>query len=181
MNVLVLAAALLFPQQQVARPPADTAALAASRQAISQVGFSVAEVRSALELFRRAVFNGTLPETVERAQVLQRRCSELETSVRAARAVICPRCFRPSAQPSVDRYRGGLPDVAQLGTRCAGLVARRLRADPTGGAVKRDVRTVTQMIVAGLQPYEDRVHALRVALGLEAPSQPAAPARRPRR
>ena len=176
MNVLVLAAAVLFQQQPATRPSTDTSTVAASRQAITDVGMSVAEVRSALDLYRRAAFNSPNSVAVERAQVLRRRCGELDVAARAARTRICRRCFAAGVQPAIERYRGGLVGTAQLGARCAGVVARRLRADPTGAAARSDARSASELIVEGLRPYEDRVHGVRVAFGLEV----AAP-RRPRR
>jgi hypothetical protein len=70
--------------------------------------------------------------------------------------------------------------AAQLGVRCAGVLARRLRADPTGTAARSDARSASELIVEGLRPYEDRVRGVRVALGLEVAAPQPAP-RRPRR
>jgi hypothetical protein len=176
MNVIVFAAAVLFQQQPATRPATDTTAVAASRQAITDVGMSVAEVRGALDLYRRAAFNSPNSVAVERAQILRSRCAELDVAARAARTRICLRCFAADVQPSIDRYRGGLVGTAQLGARCAGTLARRLRANPTGTAARSDARSASDLIVEGLRPYEDRVRGVRVALGLEV----AAP-RRPRR
>jgi hypothetical protein len=180
MNVLVLAAAVLFQQQPATRPSTDTSAVATSRQAITDVGMSVAEVRSALDLYRRAAFNSPSSVAVERAQVLRRRCAELDVAARAARTRICLRCFAADVQPAIERYRGGLVGTAQLGVRCAGVLARRLRADPTGTAARSDARSASELIVEGLRPYEDRVRGVRVALGLEVAAPQPAP-RRPRR
>ena len=180
MNVLMLAAAVLFQQQPATRPSSDTSALAVSRQTITEVGMSVAEVRSALDLYRRAAFNSPNSVAVERAQVLQRRCAELDVAARAARTRICRACFTADVQPAIERYRGGLVGTAQLGVRCAGFLARRLRADPTGAAARRDARSVSELIVEGLRPYEAQVHGVRVALGLEVAAPQPAP-RRPRR
>jgi len=167
MNVLLLAAAVLFQQQPATRPSTDTSAVAASRQAITDVGMSVAEVRSALDLYRRAAFNSPGPVAAERAQILQRRCAELDVAARAARTRICRACFTATVQPAIERYRQGLAGTAQLGVRCAGAITRRLRADPSGTAARRDARSASELIVAGLRPYESRVHGVRVALGLE--------------
>jgi hypothetical protein len=180
MNVLVLAAAVLFQQQPATRSATDTSALAASRQAITDVGMSVAEVRSALDLYRRAAFNSPNSVAVERAQVLRSRCAELDVTARAARTRICRACFTAAVQPAIERYRGGLAGTAQLGARCAGTLARRLRADPAGTAARSDARSASDLIVVGLRPYEDRVSGVRVALGLEVAAPQPAP-RRPRR
>lgn len=180
MNVLVLTAAVLFQQQPATRPSTDTSAVAASRQAITDVGMSVAEVRSALDLYRRAAFNSPNSVAVERAQVLRRRCAELDVAARAARTRICLRCFAADVQPAIERYRGGLVGAAQLGARCAGVMARRFRADPTGAAARSDARSASELIVEGLRPYEDRVRGVRVALGLEV-AAPQPGLRRPRR
>ena len=180
MNVLVLAAAVLFQQQPATRPSTDSSTVAASRQAITDVGMSVAEVRGALDLYRRAAFNSPSSVAVERAQVLQRRCAELDVAARAARTRICRACFTADVQPAIERYRGGLVGTAQLGARCASMLARRLRADPTGTAARSDARSASELIVEGLGPYEDRVRGVRVALGLEVAAPQPAP-RRPRR
>lgn len=180
MNVLVLAAAVLFQQQPATRPSTDTSALAVSRETITDVGMRVAEVRSALDLFRRAAFNSSNSVAVERAQVLRRRCAELEVAARAARTRICRACFAAAVQPAIERYRGGLVGTGQLGARCAGVLAGRLRADPGGASARRDARSMSELIVGGLRPYEAQLHDVRVALGLEvAAPQPAPP--RPRR
>jgi hypothetical protein len=180
MNFIVLAAAVLFQQQPATRPSTDTSAVAVSRQAFTDVGMRVAEVRRALDLYRRAAFNSPNSVAVERAQVLQSRCAELDVAARAARTRMCRACFTADVQPAIERYRGGLVGAAQLGARCAGVMARRLRADPTGTAARSDARSASELIVEGLRPYENRVRGVRVAFGLEVAAPQPTP-RRPRR
>lgn len=175
---LVLAAALLF-QQQVPRrlapgtPQASDSVQAATVQAITEVGRSVADMRSAHEFLRRAAFNQTEPMVVERAQQMQQRCRDLTTVARAAVARVCRRCFAAAAQRALNAYRGVLPSVGQVGTRCANQLGQMLRARDPAAAVRRNVWSITRTIVQGLLPYEARVQEVRQAFNLVPPPHPA--------
>ena len=180
MTALLLASVLLLQQGPAAPQRPDSAQVNASRQTISAVGLAVAEVRSGSEVLRRAVFNDPDAAVVERARLLQLRCEELNTAAQAAPAGICRTCFR-RAQPAIERYRASLASAAQTGARCANTLRTQLRERSTAAAVKRGIRPLGQQILRGLRSYEDAVHGVRVALGLEVPLQQSAPPqRRPR-
>jgi hypothetical protein len=178
---LVLAVALVL-QQQAAQQPATTttaagdSARSATRQAITDVGRGVAETRSTHELLRRAVFNGTDAQAVERAQQMQQRCRELVTIVQSATGRICRSCYVAVAQRAINVYRTGLPSVGHVGTRCVNQLTQDLRTRNAAAAVRASIRIIGQALAGGLQPYEARLLEVRRAFGLVAP--PSAPARR---
>jgi len=178
MTPLVFVIALVL-QQQAAQQPTTAgvdSAQSATRQAITDVGLGVAEVRSTHELLRRAVFNNSDAQVVERAQQMQQRCRELVTIVQSATGRVCRSCYTAGAQRAIDVYRTGLPSVGQVGTRCVSQLARDLRARNAAAAVRASIRTIDQILNAGLGPYETKLLEVRRAFGLVAP--PSAPARR---
>jgi hypothetical protein len=170
MTALVLAAALLLQQRPLQQQSSDTTAQAVSRATISGVGLAVAEVRGALDLFRRAVFNDPDAVVVERAQLLRGKCDALATAARQAPARICRTCFH-GAQPEIERYRTSLGSTVQTGVRCVGTVDGLVRQRNASAALKRGFRPLSQQLIAGMLPYENAIHALRLALGLEVPVQ----------
>jgi len=170
MTALVLAAVLLLQQRPLQPQVSDTTAQAASRATISGVGLAVAEVRGALDLFRRAVFNDPDAVVVERAQLLRGKCDALAAAARVARPQICRTCFH-GAQPEIERYRTSLGATVQASARCVRTVDGLARERNAGAAFKRGFRPLSQELIAGLLPYENSIHALRVALGLEVPVQ----------
>jgi len=177
MTALLLASVLLLQQGPAAPRQTDSAEVNASRETISAIGLAVAEVRSGSDVLRRAAFNDPDAVVVERARLLQLRCEELTTAARAAPARICRTCFG-RAQPAIERYRASLAGAVQTGTRCTNTLRAQLRERQSAAAVKRGIRPFGQLIIAGLRPYEDAIHGVRVALGLEVPIQQAAPPRR---
>ena len=180
MTALLFASLLLLQQQPFQAQAQDTTPEGVSRQTISSVGLAVAEVRGALDLFRRAVFNDPDAVVVERARLLRTKCDALATAARQAPARICRTCFH-GAQPEIERYRTSLRATVQTTTRCVNTVDGLTRARNAGAALKRGFRPLSQQIIAGLLPYETAIHGIRLALGLEVPIQRAAPPpRRPR-
>lgn len=178
MTALVLAVALVLQQQsaqQLATAAGDSAR-AATRQAITDVGRGVAEARSTHELLRRAVFNSSDAQVVERAQQMQQRCRELVTIVQSATGRLCRSCYAAVAQRAIDAYRTGLPAVGQVGTRCVSRLTQDLRARNAAAAVRASIRIIGEALAGGLRPYEARLLEVRRAFGLVAP--PGAPARR---
>jgi len=173
MTSLALALALVLQQQAVQQPAtaAGDSAQAATRQAITDVGRGVAEARSAHDLLRRAVFNSSDAQVVERARQMQQRCRELTTIVQSATGKVCRSCWGATAQRAINGYRMALPSVGQLGTRCVNQITRDLRAANAAAAVRASIRTVSQMITSGLEPYEAKLLDVRRAFGLVA--QPA--------
>jgi hypothetical protein len=180
MTALLLATVLLLQQQPFQQQAQDTTALGVSRQTISSVGLAVAEVRGALDLFRRAVFNDPDAIVVERARLLRGKCDALATAARQAPAQICRTCFH-GAQPEIERYRTSLGATVQTSARCVRTIDGLERGRNAGAALKRGFRPLSQQVIAGLLPYESAIHGVRLALGLEVPVQRAAPPpRRPR-
>lgn len=178
MTPLVLTFALVLQQLTAQRPPtnATDSGQAVTRQAITDVGRGVAEARSSHDLLRRAVFNSRDAQVVERAQQMQQRCRELTTIVRSATGKVCRSCWGATAQRAINGYRAALPSVGQLGTRCVNQIARDLRAANPAAAVRASIRTVSQMVTRGLDPYEAKLLEVRRAFGLVAqPAQFAPP------
>jgi hypothetical protein len=174
---LAIAAALLLQQQVPQRGvPAGgnfDSVQTASRQAIMDVGRSVAEMRTAHEALRRAVFNSSDGMVLQQAQEMRRSCQDLTAVARAASPRLCRRCFGASAQRAINAYRAILPSVSQVGTRCASQLTQRLRANGPAGAVKRSIWALSRTVVEGLWPYEARVQGVRRAFNLHSPPQPA--------
>jgi hypothetical protein len=172
MSPLVLTLAVLLQQPQAPQRPAPAAPVSReaatneTRQAIVDVGRSVAEMRTAHDALRRAVFNFPDAVVVQRARDMRERCRALDTTARAAVGHVCRSCFSTTVQPAMNRYRAALPGVGQVGTRCATQLAQQLRAPDPAAAVRRDIWSLDRTVVNGLFPYEDRVLAVRQALGL---------------
>jgi len=187
MNVLLIAATVLFQQRAPIVPQStDTSPVGVSRQAITDLSLRVAEVRSGDDQLRREVFNGTGASVMDRGRLQQQRCADLAAAARATTARVCRACFPPNVQRAMNQYRAALPSVVRTGTRCAAALARDLRADPSGSAVRQHRPTLARTIQQGLLPYENAIHAVRLALGLEVPvsvlrGQPPAAAQTPRR
>ncbi len=168
---LALAVAALLQQVPAPRPSLSQAArdsaIERSKAAVTEVGLQVATMRTAHDAFRRAVFNFPRAVVVERTQDLQRSCQDLTRVARAAAPRICRACFETGVQRAFNAYRGGLPGVAQVGTRCTAQMGRILAAADPMATARRDVYAVTGNIVEGLAPYEERVAGVRRALHIE--------------
>jgi hypothetical protein len=179
MTSLVLAVALVLQQQATQRPAAASDSLqAATRQAITDVGRGVAEMRSTHELLRRAVFNSSNAQVLDQAHAMQQRCRELVTIARSAGGRVCRSCFAGAVQRTIDAYRAGLPAVGQVGTRCVNQLAQQLRARDPAAAVRAGIHAIGSTVTTGLFPYEAKLLDVRRAFGLVAPS-PNRPPRRP--
>jgi hypothetical protein len=179
MTPLVLAVALVLQQPAPQRTAAARdSAQSATRQAIADVGRGVAEVRSAHDLLRRAVFNSTDVQVLERAQQMQQRCRELVTIGKSASGMACRSCWAAFAQRAIDAYRStGLPAVGRVGTRCVSRLTQDLRARNAAAAVRANIRVTSEVLTGGLVPYEASLLDVRRAFGLVAPPN-APPARR---
>lgn len=162
MSVLALVLAVSLSQQQ--RPAAQDSFALAGR-AITSVAAGVAGVRSALELFQRAVYNDPDGEVVRTSGMLRQRCLALADTTRFAVQAICRSCARPDVQPAFERYRVGLPETARAGERCAATLDRLSRGSVGPRSLRDRFRTVSSPLVAGLARYEARVQRLRLALG----------------
>jgi hypothetical protein len=180
--VVMLAAAL---GQQPARAPAQApdkrrlAAFDTTGAAVTAVGDRVAEVKSALDLFRRAVFNAPDAEVLGTADLFAQRCHGLDSTATAASRRICRSCVAAKVNAALGGYRQIMPAVARTGARCASRLRQLLVGPSAGKRLRADVRNVGNAVVAGLVPYEQRLRVLREALGAVPPN--TIPPRRPPR
>jgi len=167
---LVFAVAVLFQQQVAQRPTRSPSsrdsATTESRQAIMDVGRSVAEMRTAHEALRRAAFNSPDAMVVQRAQEMRQRCQDLTAVARTAAGRLCRTCFSATVQSAINGYRAVLPGVGQVGTRCSSQIAQFLRARTPTEAVRGNIWSVGRTVVDGMVPYEDRLRRVREAFGL---------------
>ncbi len=188
MLALVLIAGML--QQQ----PQDPAALRRQRSAeefdsttalVVAVGQGVAEVKSNLDLFRRAVFSGPDGDVLTAASSFEQHCHQLQAAALAASRKVCRHCGSSDVQRALEGYRRTMPALARSGASCSARISRLLVArsqHDAASALRRDVRPIGNQLVEAIRPYENRLHALREATGWAhqgpAPRTPA-PAQRP--
>lgn len=190
MLALVLIAGML--QQQ----PQNPEALRRQRSAeefdsttalVVTVASSVAEVKSNLDLFRRAVFSGPDGDVLTSASPFEQHCQQLRAAALTASRKICRHCGSPDVQRALEGYRRAMPGLARAGAGCSSRIARLLVAPSqhdAAVALRHDFRAIGQPIVDAIIPYEARLRVLREATGwahapVVSPSQ--APARRPTR
>ncbi len=148
-----------------------------ARAIVSAVGRSVADVRSNLELYRRAVFNSTDADVLSTADALRGTCLALNTEALSGARRMCRTCGAREVQPSLQGYRGVLPEVGRTGAQCAGELSRLLRAREAAKELRHGVFAVGNIIFRGLVPYERRLGALRVAAGWAPPRVAPVPIR----
>jgi hypothetical protein len=176
---VVLAIALL-QQPGHETPAARAARLAAfdtSKAAMSHVGAPVAEVKSALDVYRRAVFNGTDEEVLHNADYLRTSCEAVDSVARQMVAKVCRHCAAPDAQAAFDGFRQTLPSLSRGAARCAARVRQLERATDAAKRLRHDVREIGNPLILTLRAYEARLAVLRKALNLAPAQRP--PARRP--
>lgn len=163
-------------QQQVPRPsmaltqstgpqtPFDS-----SVAALTDVGTKVAEMRSAYELYRRAVFNQPDGAILERGDLYKNSCSALATSVQRAQRHLCRTCMATNVRPAIEQYRANLPSLARVANQCAARMARlRGRGNAAAAeAMRADIRPEGERLVNGLRPYEARLADVRRVMGWE--------------
>jgi hypothetical protein len=165
------------PQAQQGAPPFDS-----TTKLVSSTGKVVGQVKSALEMYRRAVFNGPDPDVLDASTSLRLQCHSLDSAAVFAARRVCRRCTQPNVQSALDRYREIMPEVASVGSRCAARLALLLRkpAPEAARQLRHDVRVVGNAIVTGLIPYERRLEALRDVAGWAPARTNTAPRRAPR-
>jgi len=175
LGVLLVAAALWQqPGRAVVPVPGQRgSAFDSTRDLVAEVGRSVADVRSALELFRRAVFNSPDAEVLNTAAGFRLQCRSLDSTAAAAARKVCRSCAERAVQSALSDYRAVLPSVSRVGGQCAARLARDSNGERAAERLRRDVRVVGNAIVEGLVPYERRLQTLRVAAGW-APRSPRA-------
>jgi hypothetical protein len=170
MLAVLLSVALL--QQQPERVTRDSRvesriAFDSTRDAIVTMGARVASVRSSLDLYRRAVFNGSDGDVVAMATHFRRACHALESTARLTARRVCRTCGSRPVQRALEDYRGVMPEVSRTGARCAARLGALLRRKAPEGArlLRRDVRLIGNDVVIGLRSYEQRLAVLREAAG----------------
>ncbi len=172
--LLVSVALAQQPGRAVAPVPGQqSTAFDSAREQVAEVGRRVADVKSGLELYRRAVFNSPDAEVLSSATGLRGACQALDTTAARAARQLCRSCASRPVQTAFNSYRAVLPSVRQVGAQCAARLARA-RGDRAAEQLRHDVRVVGNAIVRGLVPYERRLQVLRVAAGwAPRPQQPA--------
>jgi hypothetical protein len=183
---LLLSLAIL-QQHPVSKPePARLAAYDTTKVLIARLGHAVADVKSGLELFRRAVFNQPEGDVLFAAGYLERACRTLDLGAGETERGVCRRCAAQRLQEALDRYRAAMPSLRRTGARCAARIALLSKGSTPSAAsrLRRNVRPIGDAIVRGIIPYEQRLQAVRVEAGwARAPVEPAdrQPARSRRR
>jgi len=155
------------------------AAFDTTTQLVVAVGSGVADVKSSLDLYRRAVFNGPDEDVASSAAGLQTSCREMEHVALVAARRVCRRCGSHDVQVALEGYRAIMPTVARAGVQCAIRIGNLRSLSPlhhAATALRRDVRVIGNAIVEALTTYERRLQVLRVAAGwAEAPVSPLPP------
>jgi len=185
MLIPTLAIAALFLQQPRHETPAARAARQAafdtSREVISHVGLPVAEVKSALDVYRRAVFNGTDDEVLHNADYLRSSCHATDSVARVMVPKVCRGCASRDVQRAFDDYRAMLPSLSRGTAQCSARLWQLERGADAAKRLRHEVRNVGNPLVATLQVYESRLGVLLRALNIvAAPAGQASPPLRPR-
>jgi len=163
-------------QAEIARAPTLRTPYDTTRQSIIELGTRVADVRSLLELYRRAAFNDPDGAVLESAGRLSRGCRMLADSVDVARRKICRHCLSPSAQSAVEDYRAYLPTLAGVARQCSTRLHQLATGDSSAARLRREALPVSNRLVTGVRPYEARLQQVRIAFGWAAPARtPARP------
>jgi hypothetical protein len=150
------------------RTPYDTTVLAVRR-----IGIAVAEVKSGLDGFNRAAAREPAAVVVERATRLQERCQTMARSAAEDGRLLCRSCVRGEQAAALERYRTYLASLQRVGAQCSTAVARERRTgvpEPAASGLRRQARTISEGIVAGLVPYEQRLEGVRQAFGWSSPA-----------
>jgi hypothetical protein len=168
---LILAVALL---QQPGRetPAARQAAFDSSNAALRHVGAPVAEVKSALDVYRRAVFNGTDDEVRHNADYLRTSCRAVDSVAKVMEGKVCRHCAAPDVQSAFDGYRRMLPSLSRGAARCAARVAQLQRGEDAAKRLRRDVRDIGNPLILTLRGYEARLAVLLRALNVTGTAPP---------
>jgi hypothetical protein len=171
---LVLALALLQQpgRDASAARAARLAAFDSTKALLSTVGRPVAEVRSALDVYRRAVFNGTDQEVLANAEYLRSSCQAVETAARLSAPRICRHCTEGNEQAAFDGYRQMLPSLRRGMSQCATRLGQLQKAGQPAKRLREDVRVVGNPLIATLRGYEARLAEVRRALNITAPPPP---------
>jgi len=174
-SALVLAALVLQQPAPRPSPAANAARLAAfdtSKAVMAEVGGAVAHVKSGLDIYRRAVFNGPDQEVLNNADFLRAACADVDSAARRGAGRICRRCAEPDVQRALDGYRQMLPSLARGTARCAAQLWLLEQRHDGPARLRHDVWVVGNPLVATLRYYEARVGVLLQALHITPAVQP---------
>ena len=180
-SLFVFVALLQQPGHET--PAAQAARLAAfdsSKAVISLVGSPVAEVKSALDVYRRAVFNGTDAEVLHNADYLRTSCQAVDSVAKVMAGRICRHCAAGFVQAAFDGYRQMLPSLSRGTARCAARVWDLEHAADAAKRLRHDVREIGNPLILTLRGYEGRLSVLLKAINA-APADVPAPPRPPSR
>lgn len=163
------------PQSQAPRqgaasaPRAQTASLNTTMTAVTDVAAAVADVKAEADRFRTRAFNDPAGAVLESAASFKAACERLAAAARKAPPMICRSCMRGGSQPAFDRYRAYMPSLAGLGGRCVARLRAGASADASQAQLRRTSIDMSNLVVTGLRPYEQRIGEIRAHL------QPATP------
>jgi len=166
-TILILSVAFL---QQPGRGAAQanharSAAFDSSRAAVSHLADVVADVKSGLELFRRAVFNDTDAEVMSTADGFWTRCHAMDSVAARTFRMVCTRCaFQQPVQAALNGYRQIVPSVGRAGARCAARIAQLSQGRDAPKRLRHEVRDIGNPIIVALIGYERRLDVLLKAL-----------------
>lgn len=170
-SALVLAA--LFLQQPVRPTPAARAARLAqfdtSKAVLSEVGEAVGEVKSGLDVYRRAVFNGQDGDVLHNADYLRAACTGLDSVARASVGRVCVRCGEVAVQRAFAGYRQMLPGLARGAAHCAAQLWQLERRKDAAARLRHDVRVVGNPLIVTLRNYEAKLAPVLQALRITPP------------
>ncbi|MFI5206541.1 MAG: hypothetical protein ACHQU8_03915 [Gemmatimonadales bacterium] len=165
----LLLAGLITQQPQT---PPRTRPIDSTMTAVTNVAQAVADVRAEVDRFRTRAFNDPTGSVLESAAAFRTACERLTAAARAAR-MICRHCIGGRGQPAFDHYRVFMPSLVGLGGRCVTRLRTSVTADASPAVLRQTAIDMSNMMVAGLRPYEQRIGEIRASL----PSAPPTPRR----
>jgi hypothetical protein len=178
-TILLTAITLLQQPQSQQQQRARQAAFNSSKAAVAGVAGRVAEVKSALDVYRRAVFNGTDAEVLANSEYLRRSCLDVDLAAVQAARRICRGCAAADVDAGFDGYRAGLPALRGMSGRCAARLGQLARGQNAAKRLRAEVRAIGNPIVLELRDYERRLDRLMQSLNANPPAPAARPVRRP--
>lgn len=145
---------------------ARLAAFDSTKVAIARVGRPIAEVRSALDVYRRAVFNGQDEDVLHNADYLRSSCAAVDSVTGAMEPKICRRCASKDVQAAFDGYRLMMPSLRRGMAQCAAQLWQLERGAKAARRLRDDVRVVGNRVIATLRNYEARLGVVRQRLNM---------------
>jgi hypothetical protein len=164
------------PAQQ-GQTPQSTATVNSTMTAVTDVAGAVADVKAEVDRFRTRAFNEPTGSVLESAAAFRVACERLAAVARKAPQMICRSCITGRGQPAFDRYRAFMPTLAGLGGRCATRLRTKVTADASPAVLRQTSIDMSNLIVAGLRPYEQRVAEIRATLAPTTPRRAPGPGR----